>query len=231
MEPSTRRVVTRSPGRTVRILNLRGLLSAPLECESSLERDFAIRAALHPAVVNITAQPFRLRLGEKTYTPDFLVELEPGKRMVVEVKTRRKIPQYQPLFDAASEDLQRHDMHLLVADEHAIRAGGTHRRAAHILRFLKAAFAFADCERALVVAAAHPAGLSIEQLIQEARVGKPLVLYLIAHRRLHIDADLPNHDAAHVRCVTPIQENRQHEHHFAQWFGLTPWTADGGTRA
>ena len=230
MEPSTRRVVTRSPGRTVRILNLRGLLSAPLECESSLERDFAIRAALHPAVVNITAQPFRLRLGEKTYTPDFLVELKPGKRMVVEVKTRRKIPQYQPLFDAASVDLHRHGMHLLVADERAIRAGGAHRRAARILRFLKAAFAFADCERALAVAATYATGLSIGQLMREARVGKPLVLHLIATRRLHTGADLAIHDAAHVRCVTPIQEST-HEHHFAQWFGLAPWTADAGARA
>ena len=60
-----RKVVTRSPARTVRLLHLPGLFKAPVECESSLERDFVYRASLCPGVADIRHQPFQLTLASR----------------------------------------------------------------------------------------------------------------------------------------------------------------------
>lgn len=56
--PPARKVVTRAPHKTVRVLNLNGIFDRPVECESSLERDFVYRAALCPGVARLQHQPF-----------------------------------------------------------------------------------------------------------------------------------------------------------------------------
>lgn len=43
-----RAVVTRAPGRTVHLVNLPSIFGQSIECESSLERDFVLRAAGWP---------------------------------------------------------------------------------------------------------------------------------------------------------------------------------------
>lgn len=103
--PSARKVVTRAPARTVRVLNLGGILHGPVECESSLERDFVYRAALCPSVVLIKHQPFRVNWAAgKHYTPDFLVRHRDGQVTVVEVKLAERAAAYRELFDRAATD-------------------------------------------------------------------------------------------------------------------------------
>ena len=96
-------MVTRSPTKTVRILNLSGVLDSPVECESTLERDFVYRAVLCPGLLRLRHQPFALKLSTgRTYTPDFLVKHRDGRLTVIEVKPRRKVSKYRDVFDEAA---------------------------------------------------------------------------------------------------------------------------------
>lgn len=226
MKPSKRKVVTRSPARTVRVINLRGRFPDPVECESSLERDFVLRAALHPAVVKIKHQPFELHPpGCKRYTPDYLLTLRSGQWLVVEVKPRSKIDQYRDIFDFATAEFGRRGVSYAVADELAIRRHLVHKRAATILRYRKVYFSTTDCGRALDVAAAYPQGLSLQCLAQTADVPDELLLHLMATGRLMPSQDLAIGANAQIRPVNPIEEYC-HVDQLANWLGFEAWGTD-----
>ncbi|MCR5883728.1 Tn7 transposase TnsA N-terminal domain-containing protein [Rhizobacter sp. J219] len=136
--PPARKVVTRSPARTVRILNLNGILDAPVECESTLERDFVYRAVLCSSVSRIRHQPFQLALTSgRKYTPDFLVTYRSGASTVVEVKLASKVAEYQEIFDQASRLLVARGISFVVLTESHIQRENQHRGAALILRYRK----------------------------------------------------------------------------------------------
>ena len=222
LEPSTRKVVTRSPARTVRIINLRGVLPAPIEAESSLERDFILRAALNPFVTAIVHQPFRLRLErERTYTPDFLVTLTTGERVVVEVKPLSKVEKYKPLLDDAAAHLRARGHEFMVADDTAIRRERAHARAALILRYAKTAFGQADCDRAVRAVSQKPHGIPIGTLRKQARVARETVFHLIALRQLSTGRRLMLDDAAIV--FVPAQQEIHDADKFASWFDAALW--------
>jgi len=222
LELSTRKVVTRSPARTVRIINLRGVLPAPVEAESSLERDFILRAALNPFVTAIVHQPFRLRLErDRTYTPDFLVTLTTGERVVVEVKPRRKVETYKLLLDDAAAHLRARGYEFMVADDIAIRKERAHARAARILRYAKTVFGQADCGRALHAASQKPHGIPIGTLRRQARIARETVLHLISLKHLSTGRHLMLDDAAIV--FVPTQQEIHGAVQFASWFDAALW--------
>lgn len=126
-----RKVVTRAPGRTVRRINLPGIFDAPIECESSLERDFVLRAALCPSVAQLRHQPFHLALESgRRYTPDFLATSFSGTRWVVEVKQATRVSAYRSVFDEASAVLRERGFDFLVLTEEQIRSDRLHEQAA-----------------------------------------------------------------------------------------------------
>ncbi|WP_288127095.1 hypothetical protein, partial [Thiomonas sp.] len=171
MEHASRKIVTRSPTRTVYILNLHGILPEPVECESNLERDFVLRASLHPLVSRITHQPFRLDLGNgHKYTPDFLISLAGTPCWVVEVKIKRKVSAYTETFRLAATQLRAHELGFLVATECEIQADRIHERAAHLLRYLKATCDKDECERVMRCAAEYPRGIPLSALTGLASV-------------------------------------------------------------
>lgn len=230
MKPSKRQVVTRAPARTVRIINLRGLLPNPVEAESTLEADYIRRAALKPETKAIVHQPFILPVSPRGYTPDFLqtVEVE-TPRIVVEVKLEKNIAKYADLFDRAAEYLVAKNFVFFVLSERTLRKKRIHERALLILRYAKANFPAAERIRITSLLVEYPDGLPMGTVVRKAKVSRESVIHLVALKvlttgpNLHIDESavvtLRKHDTNHV----PIT--------FERWFGVAPWGhARGETR-
>lgn len=105
--PAARKVVTRSPKRTVGLINCRWFQNQPIEHESRLEKHFVYRALLCPGLSKIQHQPFRLQLEKsgKYYTPDFLLFFTDGSHIVVEVKRSEKVKHAIERFSEISRRL------------------------------------------------------------------------------------------------------------------------------
>jgi hypothetical protein len=226
--PPARKVVSRSPVRTVRVLNLPGLLDSPVECESSLERDFVYRAALCPTLVRLRHQPFQIKLSSgRTYTPDFLVTERDGSAKVVEVKPATKVGGYRGVFDEVASRLKARQIAFLVLTDDVIRTRRAHERAALILRYRKFSSPAADSSRVLAALLDHGGALAFSALLHRARVELPTVLHLMAQRTLVTSRDLPVQGASRVSLAN-ILETR-HAVHLEGWFGVAPWGTHPGS--
>jgi hypothetical protein len=217
--PPARKVVTRAPSRTVRVLNLAGILDAPIECESSLERDFVYRAVLCPSITQIRHQPFQLTLSSgRKYTPDFLVRHRRGPPTVVEVKPASKSSGYRAAFDEASHRLAERGVRFVLANDRAIRHNGAHERAALILRYRKALPEAVVVARVLS-AASGPDGIAIGRLLDATSAPREAVLHLLAKRALVTSSSLSLTAKAKVHQLG----DNDHEVRIEDWFGLAPW--------
>lgn len=219
-----RKVVSRSPVRTVRVLNLPGIFPSPVECESSLERDFVFRAALCPGVAHLRHQPFQLKLRSgKRYTPDFLVRHLDGSHTVIEVKLGQKIERYRATFDDAAEQLRERSFRFAVVDESGIRERKAHERAARVLRYRKAAVEPALRQRVLSSIAPCQEGVSIDALKERAGASREDLFHLIAARHLRSSRLLPLDGSA---LLFPFQSPEIcHEHRIENWIGAAEWPA------
>jgi hypothetical protein len=222
VEPSNRKIVTRSPSRTVRIINLPSLLPAPVEAESSLEADFVRRAVLIPGAVALIAQPFRLPVSPKGYTPDYLLSYSCyDKKAIIEIKIARKVARYQALFDRAAVFLNEKGYAFYVVTEKVLRRDGVDQRVSQILRYAKSSFPSADISRADQVLVDYPRGLPIGTLCKKAGVSRELVLHLIARRRLTTGARFLTDDAAVISCVP--KRTHESERPLETILGTKPW--------
>lgn len=88
MKSTTRKVVARSPGRTVRLVNLPHPQPDPSHIESGPERDFARNAEHIPRTMPVGHQPLKVELPIGGYTPDLLLTFLNGSRLEVEAMTR-----------------------------------------------------------------------------------------------------------------------------------------------
>ncbi|NWF46333.1 hypothetical protein F3K02_13890 [Hydrogenophaga sp. D2P1] len=216
MEPAKRKVVQRSPAHTVRRLHLPHLPEAAVEADSSVERDFVLIASLYVGIKSIQHQPFILTLGSGSYTPDFLLQFQDQTKAVVEVKPTSEVPKYEVLFAQAKEKLAQHGMLFIVARDTVLRKDSMAERAMKIRRYAKTLCHFQEQERALELVQQHPTGVSIRKLMQ-ARVTKPTLYYLIAHRRLQADEQLNIEDDAIVSLPKPFPLEASHAVCFARW--------------
>lgn len=224
MTPSNRKVVTRSPGRTVYTLNLPGLLSHPVEAESSLEVDAIHRLALFPWTLAIEHQPFSIPLGDGSYTPDLLVRT-PRRRVVVEVKLHRKIHEYIETFQKASAYLAERDFDFIVLTEKSLRNGGLHRRALELTRYAKAVWPDSMSNRVLDLLALNRDGLTIDVLASKSAVPKELIYHLISTRRVTTGPDLFLDEGAQAFAVENYLETED-EHHLSSWTHAASWAAN-----
>jgi len=225
VETTTRNIVPRSPARTVHILNLAGLLKAPVEVESSLERDLVYKAVLYPWLMDLRHQPFKLSLRNgKKYTPDFLVEVG-ATRCVIEVKPQSEVPKYQDTFDEAREVLRARGFVFFVATERAIRADRVHVRAADVLRYRKGAVPADQAQKALELIRAHTAGIPLGRLVRREGIQAEVVLHLMAHRQVTTGPNVRTADAALVFPISDSQLNEEADHadQFASWLGCSAW--------
>ena len=220
--PPARKVVSRSPSKTVRILNLNGILDAPVECESTLERDFVYRAVLCPGLLRLRHQPFTLKLGTgRTYTPDFLVKHRDGRLTVIEVKPREKIPKYREVFDEAAALLRADGITFLVLDEEVIRADKRQKNAALILRYRKTRPDIEGRERVISELRRGDGSMAIGRLMRRASVSREVILHLLALRTLITARDLPTSGKGRVRLFNDSEIN--HASRIESWFGVSPW--------
>lgn len=227
--PPARRVVTRSPARTVRILNFPRVLDRPVECESSLERDFVYRAILCPSLGRLRHQPFTLTLSTgRRYTPDFLCESAAGSRTVVEVKLSTKLEQNRTLFDAATAQLATRNVRFLVLSERAICDRDAHERAALILRYRKNAIDGDLRSRMVAAVRDHRGRMTVSALRRSTKATETDVLHLLAARVLVPERSL-RFDATAIVSLPHMES--QHEVRIESWFGRTSWNSDPGAGA
>lgn len=224
MEESDRKVVTRAPGRTVRILNLKGVLPTPVEAESKLESDFVRQAALNPLTKTIISQPYKLPVSPKGYTPDFLVVTAGDTRVVAEVKLARKVAENAALFDRAAEYLGDRKHHFFVATERSIRRDRLHERALVILRYAKAHYSEVDQQRALEAADFYKGGLALASLVAKTKLRRELIFHLIGRRQLTTGPRLSIDDSASV--FVPSVKEMSDEDFISRWLGIAPWGKD-----
>jgi hypothetical protein len=222
MEAATRKVVTRSPSRTVRIINLRGILPDPVEAESSLEADYVLRSAFGPGEKRIVHQPFKLPVSPKGYTPDFLEYVEGADtKAVVEVKLGKKVAKYADLFDRAAEYLLRRNYRFFVLTEKHLRKDGIDERVRLLRRYAKAVFPADERKRTVDILSAYPQGLTIGSLMRKARTSRELIIHLIAWKILSTGQRLQLADSAVVNLVGQTQMGTSLT--VESWFGVAPW--------
>lgn len=229
MEPSTRRVVTRSPSHSVRVLHLKHLQEEPIHCDSNPERFFAQISALYPFIKRIKHQPFRLILGEKKYTPDFLLTFHDGSEIVVEVKPASKVTDYTEVFASATDKLRAIGIGFLVAQDVDILANKLHLRALRIRRYSKSGFDPVASDRLLSLLSEKPDGMTLAEAVNAAGVLPEQILYLIAHKLV---CPLRTLDISPLAVIL-TRENYckevkrlnygNHANHFEVWFGVESW--------
>jgi hypothetical protein len=226
--PPARKVVTRSPARTVRILNLNGILDVPVECESTLERDFVYRAALCPTVSRIRHQPFQLTLpsGQK-YTPDFLVTHRSGQAAVVEVKLDSKVAEYCSTFDQAARQLHARGISFVVLTEHLIQRDRLHEDAALILRYRKTVVARDKLERVLKsLSGAGTAGMPVLELVDGCGIDFGQLYHLICTRVVHLPLGQKLSGTTRLCLANNLESD--HEVLIERWFGAEVWATHAG---
>jgi hypothetical protein len=229
--PPARKVVTRAPWRTVRLINLPGLFPEPIECESSLERDFVYRVALCPSVIDVRHQPLRIALPKgRFYTPDFSAHHADGSTTIVEVKPLSKVRRNAALFDYATRTLREQGHRFLVLTEREIRLDRAHERANFILRHRKSSIDARERQRVFDLFAAMPsASLSVAAVCEQAQVEISCVLHLIASRELF--ASRTQDFSAGAPLVRRFHEDLHHAIRIHQWFGRQEWSADARTNS
>ena len=222
MKSSDRKIVTRAPSRTVRIINLKGLLPHPVEAESSLEADYVRRAALQPSTNDVIHQPFILPVSPRGYTPDFFqIEESNTPKVIVEIKPEKKVAKYGALFDRAAEYLKPKGYAFYVVTERSLRKSKINERVLLIRRYVKASFPLIERIRVSSLLAEYPNGLPIGTLVRKARVSRELVIHLVARKILTTGAKL---HVDHSALVTLRQLSKNNDATaFAGWFGVTPW--------
>lgn len=228
MEPSTRKVVTRSPTHTVRVLHLPHLQPEPIHADSNPERFFVQIAALYPNIRSIKHQPFRLTLGEKSYTPDFCLTFLDGSRLVVEVKPADRTDEYLDLFDQARAKLQLHGMGFFVARDVDITRDKLSARALRIRRYCKTRFDAAYLKTALDAVRAQPGGISMHDLTQGQGIKTEALLHLIGFKQICSRIAL---DIRPQAILIPVEQFREETHHaaktyaiqFTEWFDPEDW--------
>lgn len=223
MKPSKRKVISRSPSHTVRLIHLPHVQPDPVEADSNPERLFIHIAALYPFIHKITDQPFSLELGAKSYTPDFLLEFKDGSRLVVEVKPESRMKEYEELFAQAAKKLNAHGYEFLVAKDVDITRDELATRALRIRRYCKTRFNQQACKRALRIVDASKRGVTMRELTQTHRISQEVVLHLIGYHQLCTNNNLSIDDRTFVTSTKKLKQEIANEYqsyaiHFGSWF-------------
>lgn len=222
MEPTKRKVVTRSPSHTVRLLHLKHLQAQPIEGDSKPERDLVHVAALFSFIKSIHHQPFRLVWDDASYTPDFLLRFLDDTQLVVEVKPASKVKKYKDLFDRAAKKLKGHQLSFMVATDEQAQWEQRVENALFIRRYAKTTFTQPACDRAVKLVEACVDGISFRELVTSPLISRELILHLVAWRVLTVGPDLATGPADRV---FPIIDRKEHSHAFlfAKWFNAEIW--------
>ncbi len=223
--PSARRVVTRSPHRSVGIIACSWLQDEAIEYESQLERTFVHIALTCSAVKKIAHQPFKIEyeLGGKAleYTPDFLCTLKDGTKVVVEVKPEKFVKKDRAKFEKAKAILAKSNIPFAICTDKQLRKGKTAANAALILRYARAQIPDSVRSRALTFAGSHDTPLSLLLLTAEASLSIQDVLHLIGRGDLTIST--LDQALEHAVILLPHKDTHHGTLFFCNWLNAAPW--------
>lgn len=214
--PATRKVVTRSPGHTVRAINLPHLQPKAIEADSSLERDFVYLTIAFPFLKTIAHQPFELSLEAGSYTPDFLVDFKDGSRIVIEVKPESKMEGFAEKLAQAEVQLRDRGIEFLVAHDTLLRRDDIEQRAKRIRRYAKGQYPAAEQELVIQSLQSAQHGLSFKSLVSLG-AQKVTILHMISHQKLQVNSNLDIDDDAIVQLPITFNEEGSHAIRFANW--------------
>ena len=217
MEPTTRKVVKRSPAHTVRLLHLPQLQEQPVEADSALERDFVHIAALHSFIARIEHQPFKLVWDDASYTPDFLLTFRDQSKLVIEVKPSTKVDKYQELFQRAEQKLRANGLPFYVATDTRISASGRPANALLIRRYAKTMYPLDACQALVERVIKVPDGVTVAELCDANAHSLSLLRHVISKRLLTTQSDLGTQP--HSIVSTPHSlKGQSHALQFSGWF-------------
>jgi hypothetical protein len=222
---AARRVVTRSPHRSVGIMACSWVQDRGIEYESQLERRFLQRALVFPHLKEIFHQPFRIDYFEldepRSYIPDFLLCFKDGSKIVVEVKPAVFINKNRGKLNAAKSLLSPKSVPFLAITDKEIDSGTAARGAALLLRYARGAISDQSRSRCMHLIHAQSNALALGALMAKADVSLGDVLHLIARGHLSIPSSLS------IDSTTPVTLTNQEEKNvplcFCNWFNATPW--------
>lgn len=225
MKPA-RQVVTRSPHRTVGLINAGWIQSIPIEYESQLERRFIHLALLMPELISIRHQPFKIEYhdGERTrvYVPDMLLFLEGGRHAVIEIKPARFVEKHRAKFDAVSNVLaKQNSTYFVVTEEHILEDRWA--RAEYWLHFARAKLSDSICLPVMKAVSDAGNGVEYRELLKLG-FSESVILYLLGRRYFVAGADLIT--APETKLYVVKRGSVENEAiSINRWFGCSPWRA------
>jgi hypothetical protein len=225
MKPA-REIVTRSPYRDVGAVHATYIQSDPIEWESPWEEAFIHLALPCPVVAHIQFQPFTLfyldSLGkEREHTPDFLLKLHSGLRLVVEVKTTKFIKKNQEKFDKSAALMRQSDAWYYVITEKQL---DLHRedRANVWRRYARVAAPASQVAAALTMVRESEAGRTVQEFI-DAGIAIETLYHLLGRRVLRAGLDL---ETTLTTTLNFPEQGAEHERlQFDHWFDCAAWGA------
>ncbi|GGC83595.1 TnsA endonuclease N-terminal domain-containing protein [Undibacterium terreum] len=225
MKPK-RKVVTRSPHRTVGLVACTWLQPEPVEYESQLERRFVQRMLLTPGVSRIVDQPFKIAYGdncEKSYTPDFLITLSSGQKFVVEVKPEKFVAKFADMFDQIIPILREKDLPFLVVTDQMIDVGDLPETIELLLRYARSSVSSEIFDRVKKsFNTSEPQ--SISQLVRSAEVNLAVVFHFLGRRLLTFLNDI---SLSPDTLINPYFLKEDHENVcIPSWLNAAAWNPD-----
>jgi hypothetical protein len=223
-----REVVTRSPTRSVGVVNAPCSQAHPIECESENERNFAVAAILNPWLIKLLHQPFSISFGRKEYTPDFAGKFLDETKAVIEVKMAHRVKEQRGLFNDTAALLREKGYVFYVVHNEQSNAEGRAERAEIIKRYAMHVVTLEkqNAVRDLLLDASGRA-LSIGQVMEKCKVSQWDLLHLVSIRVVSLDRYLHMSDDDLIHAVAEMPKNCAKN--FGEWFGCSPWN-DGSSK-
>lgn len=229
MKPK-RKVVTRSPYRSVGLVACNWLQAEPIEHESYLERRFIQRMLLTPGVTGIVSQPFRIsygKNGKESYTPDFLIRFQ-SRVLVIEVKPEKFIDEFKETFDLVTPILRERNKSFHVVTDRMIDIADIPDDVDLLLRYARGNVSQAEIEEVLKVFTEQSATISLSDLVQLAAGGISTIYHLLGRNILTFK------DVISLSPNTQIQKIYTGETNgdvcIPDWLDAATWITDVGIR-
>lgn len=220
----SRKVVTRSPHRSVGIIACSWIQDEAIEYESQLERRFLQRALLFPYLKKVLHQPFTIPFPDKgtrdSYTPDFLLIFKDESKIVIEIKPSIFVAKYSEKFAAANAFLDKHNYPFYVITDKHIDVENYAYNAALLLRYARGSISELNRRNCLEAFKTLDVEMSIGQLIERASVSFEDILYLAGRGILSIPLEIK---ISYDTLITPSMKGDKNDHIcFLNWFNATP---------
>jgi hypothetical protein len=227
---SVRKVVTRSPHRSVGVIACSWIQNDCIEYESQLERRFLQRALLFPSLKKIFHQPFTIPYADKgknlSYTPDFLLVFQDGSVVVVEVKPAVFVKKHEHKMKAAEIFLASKDCPFLTITDDEIDSEFYAKNSALLLRYARSTITDDVGARCFSFLHNQTGPTSILALMDGTAASLEDVYHLVGRGRLSMRIDI---EITPDTIITlPNKEKNNGFIRFCNWFNATPRFTNSG---